>query len=166
MSKRKNTRITKRLETLFSSGDLQYRGISSDLSENGLFIRTQNGFVPGTPIDIEVYLPNNSTCQMRGVVRRTVKNSLSLVKNGMGVEIVGGDPCYFEFLRSIGCIATGCLDNKAESPAAAAVKKTEETVVVTCPLCNTKNRVPAEKLPLRPRCGRCGVPIDTESTAP
>lgn len=105
---RKHDRFTKRLETTFALGDLKYRGISSDLSETGLFIRTQHGLVPGSVIDIEVYLPNGELSRMRGVVRRTTKAPVavsSIVKNGMGVELVEMDSTYRDFLRSVGIIS-------------------------------------------------------------
>lgn len=102
MRRRQCQRYTKRLETTFSSGNLSFRGISSDLSAGGLFIRTQHGFVPGTVVDLDIYLPNGKISHLKGVVRRTVKTTIPGVKNGMGIELIERDPNYLEFLRTVG----------------------------------------------------------------
>ncbi|VAX31543.1 hypothetical protein MNBD_NITROSPIRAE02-546 [hydrothermal vent metagenome] len=161
MSRRKHKRYTKRIETEFSSGDLLFRGISSDLSEKGLFIRTQHGFVPGTEVNIQLRLPDGSTAQLRGVVKRTVKTHLHLVKNGMGIEVVESDNNYVKFVREelIG------LTDKTSNPADITGFKTtvpseegseEEVVIRVCPDCGIKNRVKVAALSMKPRCGKCG----------
>lgn len=101
MRRRQCQRYRKRLETTFSSGSLSFRGISSDLSAGGLFIRTQHGFVSGTIIDLDIYLPNNRVAHLKGIVRRTVKTTMPGVKNGMGIELIERDTNYLEFLRAI-----------------------------------------------------------------
>ncbi len=101
MRRRQCQRYTKRLETTFSSGGLSFKGISSDLSAGGLFIRTQHGFVPGTIIDVDIYLPNNRVAHLKGIVRRTVKTTMPGVKNGMGIELIERDKNYLEFLGTV-----------------------------------------------------------------
>lgn len=159
MTKRKYERFIKRLETTFSSGTSRYRGISSDLSEGGMFIRTQNGFVPGTVLDIELYLPGNITCHMVGTVRRTIKTTFLTGKNGMGVEIKETEPCYFEFLRSVGISAgdrPGISSLREAGPRA-----TSEPVILTCQSCGIKNRVMRDRMSFGPKCGRCGEALRT-----
>ncbi len=39
----------------------------------------------------------------------------------------------------------------------------EETLILTCPRCGTKNRVPRSRLYDRPVCGRCHAPLPVES---
>lgn len=169
MSKRKHQRFTKRLETTFASGDSRYRGISSDLSEGGLFIRTQNGLIPGTTVDIEIFLPDNTVCRMKGTVRWTMKDPLARgSKNGMGIEIIEQDPRYLDFLRSKGIeidedsdiplketVSREIPDEKDQTP------EVPEFILFPCPLCNTENRILKAEVSLKPRCVRCGVPIDT-----
>ena len=161
MSRRKHKRYTKRIETEFNSGEMHFRGISSDLSEKGLFIRTQHGFVPGTRINIKLRLPDGSTAQLMGVVKRTVKTHLHLVKNGMGIEVVESDNNYVKFVREelIG------LTDKTSKPADITGFKTtvpseegseEEVVIRVCPDCGIKNRVKVVALSMKPRCGKCG----------
>lgn len=53
--KRKYHRFTKRLEVKFTSGNTVFTGISSNLAEDGIFIRTQKGFAPDTTLDIKLF---------------------------------------------------------------------------------------------------------------
>jgi len=161
MSKRRHKRYTKRIETEFSSGDMVFRGISSDLSEKGLFIRTQHGFVPGTEVDIQLILPDGSTSHLKGVVRRTVKTHLHLVKNGMGIEIIESDNNYMRFLREelIGIPFNNSRPAdvpEVKTGASAGKTRADEFIIRACPVCGVKNRFEASKLSLNPRCGRCG----------
>ena len=80
----RHPRFTKRLEATFSSGGLSYRGILSNLSQNGLFIRTNRGFAPGTTVDIELVMPDNTLCRIKGVVKRTIKTPMSSMKKRHG----------------------------------------------------------------------------------
>ncbi|MEA3469313.1 MAG: thioredoxin domain-containing protein [Thermodesulfobacteriota bacterium] len=34
------------------------------------------------------------------------------------------------------------------------------SLIITCPSCNAKNRIPADKQHLSPKCGKCGKQID------
>lgn len=184
MRRRLCQRFTKRLEVTFSSGTLKYRGISSDLSAGGLFIRTQNGLAPGNLIDIEIYLPENKVGRLKGIVRRTVKSPMNLVKNGMGIELVERDPHYLDFLKNFDIGSRpeedtsrpsekGIEDREAEKtpesrggeagkekPGAAA-EPPPESVIIICQSCKVKNKVPRERLWLGPKCGRCGTVLDT-----
>jgi len=162
--RRKSKRVTKRLEVMFSSGGLQFTGISSDLSTDGLFVRTQNGLMPGTIVEIEIYLPQHKLGRLKGIVRRTVKTSFSTVKNGMGVELIEKDQNYLDFVKSI----RG--EDKVQKEETRTQSR-EETVshpegksneilgsrIVVCVNCDTKNRIPQGKVSLRAKCGRCGT---------
>lgn len=98
---RKHRRIIKRLETEFSSGGLYFRGISSDLSEHGLFVRTSKPFSPETMIDLTLHLPNNSLSRLKGVVRWAAKMGLVSERDGMGVEIIQSDKNFIRFLNTL-----------------------------------------------------------------
>ncbi|HID69591.1 MAG TPA: thioredoxin [Desulfobacterales bacterium] len=39
------------------------------------------------------------------------------------------------------------------------------SLILTCQSCNTKNRIPADKQHLSPKCGKCGKPIDAGTSA-
>ena len=96
---KRTKRFTKRLEVTFSSGVLSYRGILSNVSVSGLFIRTNRGFAPGTTVDIELMLPDNTVSSLKGIVRRTIKNPVTTMKNGMGVELIRQDAKYQNFIK-------------------------------------------------------------------
>jgi hypothetical protein len=174
MKKRSCRRFTKRLEVTFSSGGSKYRGISSDLSADGLFIRTQNGLAPGNMIDIELYLPEDKVANIKGVVRRTVKTSLSLVKNGMGVEITERDSYFLDFLKHFDIAdktedtAQPCKHAFQGQEEDRPPLKSEETfeavpdfVIIACDNCKVKNKVRRDRLFLGPKCGKCGTVLKT-----
>src|SRR6266498_2503650 len=138
-------RFTKRLEATFSSGNLRFRGISSNLSENGLFIRTQHGLKPGSIIDIEIFLPDGLQSRLKGEVMRTVKTSLSTIKNGMGIELIEKDKNYLEFLRNFYAGVDGEQETKVHTPlqsplnlggdntGVTAAGPVPDSLIVTCP---------------------------------
>jgi len=146
-------RYTKRLEATFGSGPLTYRGILSDISENGLFIRTSRGFTPGTIIDIEIIMPGDQISHLTGIVRRTIKTPLSTAKNGMGVELTQKDAVYINFFKShhkeVSREAFEETDPAGENFSPPASR------IITCPGCGAKNKVLYEKLFLKPICGKC-----------
>jgi hypothetical protein len=162
--RRRSKRVTKRLEVTFSSGGLQFTGISSDLSSGGLFIRTQNGLMPGTIVEIEIYLPQRKLGRLKGIVRRTVKTSLSMVKNGMGVELIERDQNYLDFVKTIDGEdkeqrnETGAQsgEGKVRHPGGKGDEIPDSRIVV-CVNCDTKNKIPKGKVPLGAKCGKCGT---------
>ena len=133
--KRQSERFIRRLETEFSVGENSHRGISSDFSEGGLFIRTNHSYSPGTEIIITVYLPDQKIARLKGIVRRAVKTGSVLVKNGMGLQLTQKDENYDNFIG----VHTG----------------EEAAVIVVCPDCGAKNKVLKSKLSLGPKCGNC-----------
>jgi Tfp pilus assembly protein PilZ len=101
MDRRKQPRFVKRLETRIISDHISFCSISSDLSESGLFIRTNRGLSIDTPIDIELSLPGNKVALLKGIVRRTTRTGISSMKNGMGIEIIEKDETFIDFVKSI-----------------------------------------------------------------
>ena len=163
-SNRKHERFVRRLETEFTAENKSYRGISSDLSINGLFIRTQHAFVPNTVLDIVIHLPHAADIKLKGKVRRAIKTPIVSVKNGMGVEILENDPQYIAFVRSVhpdageeaeaaGPTLDTSFRKHTEGPHEAGPKP--EFVIITCPECGVKNKVSSLKLLLGPKCGKC-----------
>jgi Tfp pilus assembly protein PilZ len=148
---KRTRRYTKRLEATFSSGNLSFRGILSNISESGLFIRTNRGFTPGTVVEIEVMMPDNTISHLKGVVRRTIKTPLTSMKNGMGIELTERDEGYSRFVHSV------IHDKESEdTPYEFSVP---EYKIIPCPKCGAKNKVPNEKLALGPKCGKCKTPL-------
>ena len=145
----RHPRFTKRLEARFSSGGMSFAGISSNLSESGLFIRTNRGFAPDTAIDIELVMPDGKISSLKGLVRRTIKTPMSTLKNGMGVELIEKDAAYINFLKS--------FTEETETDTEKIIPP--EFQIISCPNCGVKNKVSSEKLSLGPKCGRCGTDL-------
>ena len=145
----RHPRFTKRLEITFSSGGTSFKGILSNVSENGLFIRTNRGFAPGTTVDIQIVMPDNTISHLTGIVRRTVKTPLTAMKNGMGVELTKKDHLFVNFMRSY---SRERIPDKEASAA-------PESQIISCPNCGIKNKVLTAKLSLGPKCGKCGKPL-------
>lgn len=108
-NKREQKRFIFRCETEFIANGVTYRGIASDFSLNGIFIRTTHPLVPDTISDMTVYLPEGMTSKLTGKVKRALKPSIGRVvgtpvrafKHGMGIEIIKKDINYLNFIRSL-----------------------------------------------------------------
>lgn len=101
MNKRRHQRFIKRLATKFIINNESFTGISSDFSEGGLFIRTNRGCSANHPIEIKIFMPDNSVSSLKGIVRRTTRTPIPSMKNGMGIEIIEKDGVFIDFLKSI-----------------------------------------------------------------
>jgi Tfp pilus assembly protein PilZ len=101
MERRKHPRFIKRLETKISTGNTNFWSISSDLSESGLFIRTNRGCNVDTPIDIELSLPGNRVSFLKGIARRTIRTPFFMMSDGIGIEIIEKDETFTNFVKSI-----------------------------------------------------------------
>jgi hypothetical protein len=88
--KRLYKRFEVNCEVEFTANGIIYRGITQDLSLNGLSIRTEHQFGPDTILDIVIELPDNKTSKLKAKVVRTIKN-------GVGVEIIEKDSGYLHY---------------------------------------------------------------------
>ncbi len=163
MKKRKEDRFVRRLEVEFSAEGKNYRAISSDLSKNGLFIRTNHAFAAGTLLDIHIYLPGGSSCRVKGFVRRALKTPIVSIKNGMGIELTETDDCYTRFLEGFSSSAQG-EERKGAAGAETAETQTQdalhdEYLIIRCANCNIKNKVNKSKMALSLKCGKCRHPL-------
>jgi cell division septation protein DedD len=106
--KRKLKRFSDRLKISFNVNGIAYRGLSSNFSLNGLFIRTNHSFPPDTLLDITIYLPNDLTSHLKGKIVRASNETLLGVngnarryaEKGIGIEIIEKDALYLHFIRS------------------------------------------------------------------
>ena len=149
MRKRQHHRFTKRLEVKFSSGEQTFIGISSNLSESGLFIRTKRCFVIGSIIDIELVMPDGQLSHLKGRVARATKTSMASFKNGMGIELIEKDTAYLNYLKNF----SEGTDTDAENNAL------PEFQIISCPSCGVKNKVSSTKLSYGPKCAKCGASL-------
>jgi hypothetical protein len=101
MDRREHPRFVKRLKTTFYSNGHVFTGISSNISKNGLFIRTSKGFSPDTVINIEIVMPDNTISNLKGIVIRTIKTPFTSMKNGMGVKLLEKDVTFVDFVESL-----------------------------------------------------------------
>jgi hypothetical protein len=99
---RRHKRYMKRCEIEFSTNGTTYRGISSNFSLSGLFIKTSKPFAEDTTIELIVHLPNGLISHLKGIVRRALRNPVNVQKNGMGIELIEKDSNYSDFINSIG----------------------------------------------------------------
>lgn len=154
---KRTKRFTKRLEVTFRAGGLDFRGILSDVSDNGIFIRTNRGFAPNTTLDIELVLPDNTVSHMKGIVRRTIKTPLA-IKNGMGVELTEKDAAFEKFVKTFyedtDTEKDRDTDTQTEEP-----PSPPEYQIISCPQCGVKNKVPQAKIAEGPLCGKCKTPL-------
>jgi hypothetical protein len=99
--RRKHPRFIKRLTAKFMAKHHDCMGISSDISENGLFIRTNKGLGPSSVITIHIIMPNNTVSVLKGLVIRTIKTPFPSIRNGMGVELLERDSTFTNFVKSL-----------------------------------------------------------------
>ncbi len=160
MKKRKEDRFVRRLEVEFSAAGKNYRGISSDLSRNGLYIRTNHAFATGTLLDILMYLPDGTSCKVKGFVRRALKTPIVSIKNGMGIELTEKDNCYVEYLDGYAASEKGEVRQDTVRAEKSEVQKQEtnleEYLIIRCADCNIKNKVNKSRTTLSHKCGKCG----------
>ncbi len=138
--------------------------------------------MPGSIIDMELYLIDEKVCRLKGIVRRTVKTPLATVKNGMGIELIEKDQLYLDFLRGFDAEKpeedrtshlsaahgretkreTKIQNGGEEGKGPGNVQTGQESIIVACSSCNARNRVPKGSLAMQPRCGRCGEELHTK----
>jgi hypothetical protein len=118
--RRRHPRFIKRLPVKFFIDNECLTSLSSDLSESGLFLRTNRGTNVNCVVSMQLFLPSNTVSCLKGVVRRTVRTPFSAMKNGMGIEIIEKDEAYGHFIKSIrgGPIDTNALPALPVSPIA------------------------------------------------
>lgn len=98
MEKRISKRIFRRLNVKFTSGSVSHNGNTSNISENGIFLRTQKVLNPETILELELTLPWGKVIKLRGRVARTVITPLH-DKDGMGIELLDIPEKYTKFIK-------------------------------------------------------------------
>jgi hypothetical protein len=101
---RRRKRFRKRCETEFTANGVVRRGISTDLSLQGLFIKTSSPFPPDTILNLVLHLNDGLTSTLQVKVKR-VENATEATthgsRRGMGVEIIKKDTHYIRFISSL-----------------------------------------------------------------
>lgn len=102
--KRIKDRVTKRLSVKFGASELNNNGLTSNLSLTGIFIRTNSGLAPGTPVNVELTLPDNRILNMKGTVMWTKRVHPKLAefsRNGMGIMLKDNPEEYIKFVTEL-----------------------------------------------------------------
>jgi len=104
MEKRKSLRINKKLEVRFQTLT-EYTAITNDISETGLFIKTNMAIKPGSIINLKLNLPDAQELFLAGKIIRSIKappGIFSPVKSsGVGVELIDPPKSYINYLNSL-----------------------------------------------------------------
>ncbi len=77
------------------------REVCSNVSRNGLFIRTAEPFEPGRRLLLEVELPGGDEVEAVGRVAWVKKSLAPGEERGVGVELVGGTPDQLATLQGL-----------------------------------------------------------------
>jgi hypothetical protein len=78
--------------------------MSTDLSLQGLFIKTTSPFPPDTVLNLVLHLNNGQTAALKVKVKRVVnatETTTHASRHGMGVEIIEKDTHYIRFIASL-----------------------------------------------------------------
>ncbi len=103
IERRKAPRAIKRLEVKFQTG-VENTAITSNLSEIGMFIRTNRGVAPGSILNIKLNLPNSQELFLAGKVARSMRSISGLTgetKSGIGIQLINPSHDYINYVQSI-----------------------------------------------------------------
>jgi hypothetical protein len=101
MDKRKDMRLSMKLYSKLRAESGVSWGLLTDVSENGIFIKSNRDFTMGEAIDIELFMPDNTNALLKGVIRRKIELPDSHRKYGLGIELKEKDMVYRRFLRNL-----------------------------------------------------------------
>ena len=101
VEKRRASRRLKRLPVRCSCGTCEFAGVTSNFSQDGLFIRTKKPFKPGVPVKLLFETDKKSTIALSGVIARAIRKEIMFSKNGMGVKLTSIPQSYSSFLEEL-----------------------------------------------------------------
>ena len=101
MDKRKKERHSMKLHTKLSADSFVSWGLLGDVSDDGLFIKSNRDFTMGEAIDIEIFMPDNNNSLLKGIIRRKIELPETHRKYGLGIELIEKDMVYRHFLKSL-----------------------------------------------------------------
>lgn len=105
MEKRYLGRVAKWLFIRFGTDKLDSLGFSNDLSETGLFIKTNLVLQKGTVLNIQVTLPDDNKIDLTGKVAWIKKDPSEVNENskkiGLGIRLLKIPKSYTQFIEKI-----------------------------------------------------------------
>lgn len=99
MDKRKNKRFTAQLRVKLNFRSLIAWGILCDVSENGLFVKSNRDFTMDAAISIEIFMPDTVNSLLKGIVKRKIELSEPYRKHGLGIELKEKDAPYQQYVE-------------------------------------------------------------------
>ncbi len=99
-TKRHSKRYVLKLPAEVRYGDTVIKGTTVRVSEKGFFVRTQVTFPVGTLINVKLRLPDESLCELKGIVKYARSIKLLERQNGMGIELIQGDLKFLAYVQS------------------------------------------------------------------
>lgn len=106
VDRRQTKRIIKRCRVPFRCEGKEFSGISSNISERGIFIKTNRRFKAGSPIELNIEMDKDHVTSMKGrVTRVTVASKFfdlyRVSRNGIGIELTETTPAYRIFCEKL-----------------------------------------------------------------
>ena len=101
MDKRKDQRLHVKMYAKLTCGRATSWGILSDVSENGLFLKSIRDFALDAAIDIEIVMQDNRTSILKGIVKRRIELPEEHRKYGLGIELIKKDCRFMDLLVSL-----------------------------------------------------------------
>lgn len=99
--KRQAGRYIVKLPVVIKAGDTTVMGTTVRVSERGFFVRAQQGFLIGSPVEITLNLTDDISCCLKGVVKYVRRTDFIQRDNGMGIELTEKDERYLEFIQKV-----------------------------------------------------------------
>ena len=104
--KRKSRRRIKRRQVMFLCANREYKGISSNFSETGLFIKTRYKFKHDSPVCMVLKLDDNHKTAVEGIVIRITTRSkffctYKVSGNGIGIKLTEITQEYKDFCKTL-----------------------------------------------------------------
>ena len=100
MDKRKDKRFTTQLYVKLNADSKTARGVLGDVSENGIFIKTNRDIDLDSVINIEIFMPEYADSRLAGIVIRKVDLRDTHRKYGLGIKLTQKDIAYKLLLES------------------------------------------------------------------
>jgi len=102
MERRRNKRFASKLFVKLNSGSAVSWGALGNVSENGLFIRSNRNFDIDAVISVEVFMTDKTVSVLKGIVKRIIELPGQDRKFGIGVQLIERDETYKHFLKMAG----------------------------------------------------------------
>lgn len=100
---RENDRAKRRIMVKYGVEKLDKRGFTKNVSDTGLFVRTNTVFVPDTTLQLEIAFPERTFGMWGRVIwaKKVPPQLAHILDCGMGICFIDPDPEYLAFYEQI-----------------------------------------------------------------